>query len=1108
MRKQWLRLLRIAPLALLCASVAFAQTTGTIIGVVTDASTNNPVAGALVIATSPNLQGEQTAVTDNAGNFRITQLPSGAYRLSVQLEGFNPAERSDIVVGPDRTLRANLAVVPSSVEMEEQVVRTGVAPVINVGTAESGTVVSKEFMANVPVGRGFENIAVVAPTAKNDLYGVSFAGAQSPENQYIVDGLNTTDPAYGTRGGLGNIEGPPSLRSNFLQEVDIKTGGYSAEYGRATGGILNVILKGGSNEYHGSIFSSFTPSFLVEPNGQVTGSSGQAIGYQTNPGEGTYGLDLGFEVGGPIMKDKLWFYGGFSPIYQRTYYERFLRRNVLASDAGGCPVGYSENADGQCQSDTTGDYAQTRIAGSERILNTSRDTYQWVGKLTYLLNADNTFTVSGWGAPSEREALQQGFIGGAMYNSESARFADQEENQTALLGRWAGKFFSRKLLSEVQVGWFASSATPTGRTVGGINTETTPRIEFNSTQPITAFEDAPGCTDDIDCPVTGYSAGGRGGLFERSTDRYVGKASLSYLFNALGIHNLKGGVDLERVQYEIDKTYTGGTYFLYQNTSIGGVQTPVFRAFRGFGSINAPADESGAASTDDPALVSQIAPSTTSETDSFGYFLQDSWQVIPSLTLNYGLRLETQTMKNLDFPDATGFDIKDNWSPRVQAVWDFTGNGRGKLAATWGRFYYAMPLDMGDRAFGFESSLTYFLDATTCGAGDPAAAARIDPSQLNFQGSGCAVADRAGANYQLTGGTLTPADPDLKGSFIDQFGGGIEYEVLPDLALGIEYTGRRQGNVIEDLSSNDGTTYFIGNPGRDRSFSDPNLTDDDTTPDVDESLVSTKFTDTVDPLTGRTVRIEFPEPERSYDAMTLKATKNFSKNWLAQVSYTYSYLRGNYPGPFRPESGQLDPGITSEYDLASLMANRTGFLPGDVPHQIKLFGAYNFPLTTKFNVTTSMVYNGASGTPVNALGGHPVYGPSEAFMIPRGMGGRTPFLNTFDVGAAAEYVIRAPYAVNFRVDLFNVFNRQAIREIDEDYTFDDVAPIPVSCDSRNSAGKANPVAALQADCPDLAYLRTVDGRPVTVNPNWGKAARTTTAFQNPLSLRLSLALTF
>jgi hypothetical protein len=219
-------------------------------------------------------------------------------------------------------------------------------------------------------------------------------------------------------------------------------------------------------------------------------------------------------------------------------------------------------------------------------------------------------------------------------------------------------------------------------------------------------------------------------------------------------------------------------------------------------------------------------------------------------------------------------------------------------------------------------------------------------------------------------------------------------------------------------------------------------------------------------------------------------------------------LRGNYPGPFRPESGQLDPGITSEYDLASLMANRTGFLPGDVPHQIKLFGAYNFPLTTKFNVTTSMVYNGASGTPVNALGGHPIYGPSEAFMIPRGMGGRTPFLNTFDVGAAAEYVIRAPYAINFRVDLFNVLNRQAIREIDEDYTFDDVAPIPVSCDSRNSAGKANPVAALQADCPDLAYLRTIDGRPVTVNPNWGKAARTTTAFQNPLSLRLSLALTF
>lgn len=108
-----------------------------------------------------------------------------------------------------------------------------------------------------------------------------------------------------------------------------------------------------------------------------------------------------------------------------------------------------------------------------------------------------------------------------------------------------------------------------------------------------------------------------------------------------------------------------------------------------------------------------------------------------------------------------------------------------------------------------------------------------------------------------------------------------------------------------------------------------------------------------------------------------------------------------------------------------------------------------------------------------------------------------------------EYVIRAPYAVNFRVDIFNVLNRKDIIEPDQSYTFDSIAPAPgISCSGKNSVGKANPAAALQADCPGLAYLRTIDGRPVTVNPNWGKAARSATAYQVPLSLRLSLAFTF
>jgi outer membrane receptor protein involved in Fe transport len=285
MMKKLLRLLRIAPLALVFAGVASAQTTGTIIGVVTDASTGKPVAGAVVIATSPNMQGEQTAVTDGNGNYRLVQLPPGEYKLAVQLEGFKPSDRSDIRLSIDKTLRANLAVVPESVVIEEQVVRTGAAPVINVGSAESGAVISSEFVASIPVGRTFNAIAVVAPTAQNDFFGVGFSGSQSPENAYILDGLSVSDPQ------LGSVS--TNMLSNFLQEIDVKTGNFSAEYGRATGGVVNVVTKSGSNELHGSVFSNFDPNFIVKPDSKSFGRAGEAIASKSTPSEGDYRLDFG-----------------------------------------------------------------------------------------------------------------------------------------------------------------------------------------------------------------------------------------------------------------------------------------------------------------------------------------------------------------------------------------------------------------------------------------------------------------------------------------------------------------------------------------------------------------------------------------------------------------------------------------------------------------------------------------------------------------------------------------------------------------------------------------------------------------------------------------------
>jgi hypothetical protein len=244
-----------------------------------------------------------------------------------------------------------------------------------------------------------------------------------------------------------------------------------------------------------------------------------------------------------------------------------------------------------------------------------------------------------------------------------------------------------------------------------------------------------------------------------------------------------------------------------------------------------------------------------------------------------------------------------------------------------------------------------------------------------------------------------------------------------------------------------------------------------------------------------------PAPLRSYDGFTFKVTKQFSNSWLAQASYTYSALRGNVAGVFDPITGQLDPGGNAEYDLATLMSNKTGRLPADRPHAAKVFGAYAFGLGAKSRLTASAAFNATSGTPVDATGRHPLYGNGYSYIVQRGSAGRTPFTTQLDLGGRWEYTITPPY-------VFNVLNSQDVLAIDTNYTFDTVQAIPnLKCDS-SAAGSSNPEARLRADCGQVAYLKTVEGRPASVNPNFGRAFGVTPSFQAPLSVRVGLALTF
>ncbi|HZZ86167.1 MAG TPA: TonB-dependent receptor [Anaeromyxobacteraceae bacterium] len=1095
MRKKLLRFLWSAPLALLfAAGPASAQTTGSVIGVITDASTGKPVAGALVVATSSNLQGEQTAVTDGSGSYRISQLPPGQYKLAVQLEGYKPAERSDITIRLDKTIRANLAVVPEAVQMEEQVVKTGIAPVINVGSAETGTVISKEFVANVPVGRDFQSTAVVTPGAQADTYGISFNGATSPENSYILDGQNVTDPAYGVLGS--------NILTNFVEEVDVKSGSFMPEYGRTTAGIINVVTKSGSNEFHGSVFGNITPGFLSPASKQVA-RNGEAIGSETAFNHGGYIADFGAEIGGPIAKDKLWFYVGFAPVLNRQVTRRFYQ--AAQEDPN--------NKGSALLDPTTGQAVTKEIAGTSKYYNDDNTGYQLTSKLTYLFNENHSFTAAFYRAPSNRSYL--------LYPNatESAGWAAYKENPNDLIGRYTGKFLDKHLVLEAQGGWHhqTTESDPKSYTVNGtaIDQKTTSEVIWQRTHDLQQF--FTGISSDCNvtadgfhpCTVSQFRTGGFGFLETLKLDRYSGKLSATYLMELLGHHAWKAGIDVERSSYDHDKTYSGGAIVRERTTALTKSGTYRFQDYRQF----AVASPDGSAID---TLGGTYALHVTSITNSRAYYIQDSWSILDTLTLNAGVRFETQDMYKQG-SDLTNFNIGDSVGPRIQAIWDFTGQGRGKVSANWGRFYEALPLDMGDRSFGGETQVRDYRNCTgiinpngdlTQVAGSP----RLCPVMVGS-------ASPFGVTYASYSTPVVPVAPDLKAQYVDMFGGGIEYEILPDFSVGVTYEGRRLGRVVEDMSTNDGVNFFIANPAESKPFLVNAAGDKVVTscPTNDCTKVDPSGGYSTDSVTGRTYFAKEPAPERKYDGITLELKKNFSNHWLGQASYTYSSFRGNYPGLFRTENAQLDPNILSEYDLPSLLPNKNGPMPGDRPHQIKLYGAYVWDLSKRLNVTTGAAFSARSGTPINVLGAHPDYGNSEAFILPRGSGGRTPFNTQLDVLGSIDYVIAQPYTLKFTVSVFNLLNQQETLNVDQNYTFDTVQPIVGGqCASRSGASSKDPVAGVQADCPDMKYLTTTDGRPVTPNKNYGRPAIAPAptygyappAFQVPLQVRLGVALTF
>ncbi len=311
MRNRWVVIV-LAFLGCVIAGAAAAQDTGgTLAGRTVDAQ-GLPLPGVAVTVTGA--QGAKMAVSDSDGRFTVPFLTPGSYSVHVELQGFAPVDRPDIQVRLGQRVDLPLTLRVGSLQETIQVVAT--PPTVDTTSTTIGASLDSKTLSRLPVGRRFSDTLYLAPgVSTGGAVGVanpSVEGSSGLENQYVVDGVNITNGGYGALGSYSIIFGSLGNGTpfDFMQEVQVKTGGYEAEFGQATGGVINVVTKSGSNALRGSAFGYARPFGLESSYDTVKTVDG------TVNRTGSQLSDVGGTIGGPIRTDRLFFFGAVDPQWQ------------------------------------------------------------------------------------------------------------------------------------------------------------------------------------------------------------------------------------------------------------------------------------------------------------------------------------------------------------------------------------------------------------------------------------------------------------------------------------------------------------------------------------------------------------------------------------------------------------------------------------------------------------------------------------------------------------------------------------------------------------------------------------------------------------------------
>ncbi len=962
---------------LLTGTLSAQRATGQIFGIVSD-DQGAPLPGVSVTAKGPRLVGTATSVTNGQGGYRLVALPPGTYEIEFALPGFQPLVRKDIILEAEGTLTLDITLSPATIS--EQVTVVGQSPLIDVKSTTRGSAMNRQVFSLLPKGRNFDSLLVMAPGVQSESYlaGTSVDGASGAENMWYVDGVSTTNLINGTSAQGVNYD--------FVEEVNFKSSGYNAEYGGSLGGVVNVLTRSGGNEFHGDVLAYYNDEALTARRRDVL---------QYNPFDLTrdqsvlyyawdkyvgkqkwYNLEGGFDLGGYILKDRLWFFVSAMPNY--NYYARTLDYSIQGLTTPSRVVHQK----------------QLDLNGQAKI---SAQPFKNLRVSASVINNMSLVRGSATGLPVSYSASTT--LDYDIYDFNYPNFS------TSATADW---IVSNSFMVSARGGFFTTNQN---HQVPGATTD--PWYGFQQEQPFSyaattniglldvpeQYQHASSWTNFPRNNVLGYAKTVR--------EKYSGNLDLTYFANLGGEHAFKIGGQFIRQGEDINQGAQAPIVYL---SWLDGTVTPTFTMY----GTDYPTGRYGWYAVRGNADSGPYGSVYKAFSNQWAFYAQDTWTIARKLTINAGVRTESEYIPSYSQDPAfanlkpINFPFKKKISPRLGFVYDWFGDSSLKLFGSFAIYQDVMKLDVAANAFGgFKwKSAYYTLDTfafDTIGVGG------------NYPGDLVAVLDFRAPSFDQV-------DPNIKPFTQREVAVGVDKKVSENSSVSLRLVNKSVLYAVDDMGivlPNIGETYFyswIGSPFIQEKYA--------------EAKAAGLLPEGVPAM---------PKAKRDYWAVNLSYDKRLSNNWLMGARATWSSLRGNYSGLANSdEFGRNNPNGERSFDLWQFQYDKQlnpidGPLGTDRPLVFKLFGSYVFPM----GLTVGAVMQAMSGTPLTTAWNvdGPGYYPNNRADL-----GRTPFLYYADL--YAEYNIRlgGRYGLQFNINLSNVFNVDTVTGIGTNVYRDNITP--------------------------------------------------------------------